>query len=106
VMTVDTYDTDPCADTEPPPHADEDTDPRGTREPSPGMPSVPLGLEAQGDLLVRLVLGVEALGRDVRAMRADLRTVLEEGRGHARRLTALEGRIAGLRCQAGEECPG
>lgn len=93
-------DTDPS----PAPYHDEDTDRGGYRTPSAGMPAVPLGPEATADLLVRLVHGVEALARDVRAMRADLRLVLEEGRDHARRITALESRVATLRCQAGVEC--
>lgn len=69
-------------------------------------PHVVLGPSAQSDLLVRLVMGVEDLGRDVRAMRADLRIILEEGRAHARRITALEERVAGLRCQVGDRCGG
>lgn len=84
-----TTDTDRCP-------ADEDTD-RGGHLPIP-PPVTVLSPEAQSDLLVRLVCGVEEIGRDVRLL-------LEEGRVHARRLTALEERIARLRCQCGDGCP-
>ncbi len=92
------------APTDPAPPLSDDTPPGGRAAVHP--PRVVLGPEAQSDLLVRLVLGVEEMGREVRAMRGDLRLVLEEGRAHAARLSAIEARVAALRCQQSGECPG
>jgi hypothetical protein len=95
----------PAPDTEPcPAHDDEDTDPGG-HAPIPPPPAAMLSQEAQSDLLVRLVCGVEDMGRDMRATRKDVRLILEEGRGHAKRLTAIEARVAKLPCQCGDGCP-
>jgi hypothetical protein len=86
----------PYRDTDRAPSADEDdTDRHGIR-------SRPPYSDSQSDLLIRLVEGVEELGRDVRAMRADLRLALEEGRCHARRLTELEDRVGRLESRAAE----
>jgi len=91
--------TDPA-----PPPDDLDTD-RGGHAPLPPEPAGLLSPQAQSDLLVRLVYGVEEMGRDLRATRRDVRLILEEGRTHARRLTELEARLAGLPCQRGDGCP-
>jgi hypothetical protein len=64
-----------------------------------------LGPEAMSDLLVRLVVATEDMGRDVREMRADLRILLEEGRAHAARLVAVERSLAALPCRGGSRCP-
>jgi len=83
-----------------------------------------LSVEAALAMLPRLIAGVEALGREVRDTARELQTavrglhlavdqlssslslVLRESQLHAQRLSDVERRLAGLRCQSGGECEG
>lgn len=113
------YQTEPA----PPPTDETPTDPDGRRDAALPAEDV-LSVEAAVVMLPRLIAGVEALGREVRDTARDLRTavqglhlaidqlssslslVLRESQLHAQRLSDLERRIAGLRCQSGGECEG
>jgi hypothetical protein len=113
------YQTEPA----PPPTDETQTDPDGRRDAALPAEDV-LSVEAAVAMLPRLIAGVEALGREVRDTARDLRTavqglhlaidqlssslslVLRESQLHAQRLSDVERRIAGLRCQSGGECEG
>lgn len=114
------YQTEPA-----PPLLEDETPTNPDGIPDAGRPAEDvLSVEAALAMLPRLIAGVEALGREVRDTARELQTavrglhlaidqldgslalVLREGKLHAQRLSDVERRLAGLRCQSGGECEG